>query len=89
MNQIDYFKRYTEEEKFRSHHVINHNISVILDYCEYSIGSEFNVNDKEKLKSKTKKKEAPKEFMEAFTTLSKEEKVDYYIRVIGYMRSFI
>jgi hypothetical protein len=88
MSQLKLFQRYTEEEDFRAKLDLNNSLSAILDYCEYSIHGDFNVNDKQKFKSKNRKKEISEEFIKAFGSLSREEKTDYYLRVIGYIRNF-
>jgi hypothetical protein len=55
--------------------VLNGGLAAILDYCEYSIRSDFNMGDKQKLKNKNRKKEITEEFTKAFTTLSRWEKI--------------
>lgn len=65
MKTLDNLTKYWQEEEYRSHLVINHNISVFLDSCEAAIRADYGVSLRSK--SGTKKKEAPKQFKEAFT----------------------
>jgi hypothetical protein len=69
MKQLDTLAKYWEEEEYRSHLVINHNISVFLDCCEAAIRVDCGVASRSK--TNTKKKEAPKHFKEAFAELSR------------------
>lgn len=87
MKSLDNLSKYWQEEEYRSHLIINHNISVFLDCCEAAIRADCGVALRSK--SDTKKKEAPKQFKEAFTELNREEKIEYYLRVMGYLRSFV
>ena len=71
MSQLNLLQTFTNEELARQELPINPIISAILDFCEYSIGTDFNASDKSRLKRKNKKKEIAKEFVLSFNTLSR------------------
>lgn len=60
MKKFDFLNKYWEEEEFRSHLVINHNISIFLDCCEAVIRAECGVAQRGR--PDAKKKEVPRQF---------------------------
>jgi hypothetical protein len=72
MSSLNVFQVFLNEEVNRDKMDLTKPLTAVLDYLEYLIRVEFNVNDKSHILKKNRKLELNKEFRAAITTLSRE-----------------